>query len=93
MTTFLDSSALVKRYVNEPDSDYAAALIDADDVLVSSWLTVVEVRRTVARMLSGSDLSRAKDLITEDLDKIALVSPDASTWQTAADIAESLGVR
>lgn len=93
MTTFLDSSALVKRYVNEPDSDYAAALIDADDVLVSSWLTVVEVRRTVARILSGSDLSRAKELITEDFDKIALVSPDASIWQTAADIAEALGVR
>jgi predicted nucleic acid-binding protein len=93
VTTFLDSSALVKRYVNEPDSDYAAALIDADDVLVSSWLTVVEVRRTVARVLSGSDLSRAKELIEDDFDKIALVSPDASTWQTAADIAESLGVR
>ena len=83
----------MKRYVNEPDSDYAAALIDADDVLVSSWLTVVEVRRTVARILSGSDLSRAKELIAEDFDKIALVSPDASTWQTAADIAEALGVR
>ena len=93
MTTFLDSSALVKRYVNEPDSDYAAALIDADDVLVSSWLTVVEVRRTVARILSGNDLSRAKELIAEDFDKIALVSPDASSWQTAADIAEALGVR
>lgn len=93
MTTFLDSSALVKRYVNEPDSDYAAALIDADDVLVSSWLTVVEVRRTVARILSGSDLTRAKELIAEDFDKIALVSPDASTWQSAADIAEALGVR
>lgn len=93
MTTFLDSSALVKRYINEPDSDYAAALIDADDVLVSSWLTVVEVRRTVARILSGSDLSRAKELITEDFDKIALVSPDPSIWQTAADIAEALGVR
>ena len=93
MTTFLDSSALVKRYVNEPDSDYAAALIDADDVLVSSWLTVVEVRRTVARILGGNDLSRANELIAEDFDKIALVSPDASTWQTAADIAEALGVR
>ena len=93
MTSFLDSSALVKRYVNEPDSDYAAALIDADEVLVSSWLTVVEVRRTVARILSGSDLSRAKELIAEDFDKIALVSPDTSTWQTAADIAEALGVR
>lgn len=93
MTTFLDSSALVKRYVNEPDSDYAAALIDADDVLVSSWLTAVDVRRTVARILSGSDLSRAKELLEEDFDKIALVSPDASIWQTAADIAEALGVR
>ena len=29
----------------------------------------------------------------DDFDKIALASPDASTWQTAADIAESLGVR
>ena len=68
MTTFLDSSALVKRYVDEPDSDYAVSLIQADDVLVSSWLTVVEVRRTVARMLTSADLSRAKELIAEDFD-------------------------
>ena len=51
MTTFLDSSALVKRYIDEPDSDYAVSLIEADDVLVSSWLTVVEVHRAIMRIM------------------------------------------
>jgi predicted nucleic acid-binding protein len=30
MTTYVDSSALLKRYVKEPDSEYATSLVDAD---------------------------------------------------------------
>ena len=58
MTIFLNSSTLVKRHIDEPDSDYAVSLIEADDVLVSSWLTVVEVRRTVVRIMLDLDAHR-----------------------------------
>jgi len=41
VTTYVGSRALFKRYVEEPDSDYAETLIRSDNVLVTSWLTVV----------------------------------------------------
>ena len=59
MTTYVDSSALIKRYVNEPDSEYAISLIDADEVLATSWLTVVEIRRSLSKLLQGSDLAKS----------------------------------
>ena len=46
MTSYIDSSALLKRYVAEPDSAVAAELLDADPVLITSWVTAVEVRLT-----------------------------------------------
>ena len=93
MTTFVDSSALVKRYVKEDDAQFAVSLIDADEVIVTSWLSLVEVRKAISRLLIGSDLTLARNAIIEDFDKIALISLDAITWHTAADIADALGVR
>ena len=93
MTTYVDPSALLKRYVKEPDSEYATSLIDADDVLATSWLTVVEVRRSLAKLLSGADLGRANEVVHEDIDKMALVLPDTTTWLAAAEIGAALNVR
>ena len=59
MTTYVDSSALLKRYVSEPDSEFASSLIDADEVLATSWLTVVEVRRALSQLLHGNELTSA----------------------------------
>jgi predicted nucleic acid-binding protein len=93
MTTYVDSSALLKRYIQEADSEYATALIDADEVLATSWLTVVEVRRSLAKLLSGTDLGRANEVAHEDIDKMALVLPDSTTWLAAAEIGAALNVR
>lgn len=93
MTTYVDSSALLKRYVNEFDSDMANDLLASDDVLVTSWITMVEVRRNLARMLRGKALDAARRHFTKDLDAIALVSVDETTCHLAVGIAEDLGVR
>jgi predicted nucleic acid-binding protein len=93
MTTYVDSSALLKRYIQEADSEYATALIDADEVLATSWLTVVEVRRSLAKLLSGTDLGRANEVAHEDIDKMALVLPDSTTWLATAEIGAALNVR
>lgn len=93
MTTYVDSSALLKRYIEEPDSDIAIALLRSDEVLVSSWITMVEVRRNLARLLSGSKLEAARKLLMTDLDSFALVGVDEKTCAMAATIAEDLGVR
>ena len=76
MTSYVDSSALVKRYVKESDSSFAVSLIDTDKVIVTSWLSFVEVRKVITRALNTSDLTLAKRVLVEDLDKMALISPD-----------------
>ena len=93
MTTYVDSSALIKLYVDEADSDDAQRLLDADPVLVTAWVTLVEVRRNIARLLSGSALTRARESCERDFDAMALVNLDERGWRRAADIAETLGVR
>lgn len=93
MTTYVDTSALLKLYVDEVDSDQAQALLNADPVLVTSWLTLVEVRRNLARLLSGPSLTRAREACERDLDRFALISLDERGWRVAADIGETLMVR
>lgn len=88
MTLYVDTSALVKRYVKEHDSEVAEQLIASDPVLVTSRLTEVELRRTITRLLHGKELLRARRLAQADLDAFALVSLDASTCNEAARIAE-----
>ena len=93
MTTYVDTSALLKLYIDEPDSDLARSLITADPVLVTSWVTVVEVRRNLARGLDGNALARARAAAENDFDAMALVNADEVAWRAAADIGEVLGVR
>ncbi len=88
MTTYVDSSALLKRYVDEHDSEAAVAWMAVDPVLVTSRLTEVEVRRNLSRLLEGSALLAARRQLSVDLDAFALVQLDAATCGEAARIAE-----
>lgn len=93
MTTYVDSSALLKRYVAEPDSDLADRLLTADPVLVTSWVTLVEVRRNLARLVAPADLADARRQFERDLDEFALVAVDQVVCEAAAEIGEQLGAR
>ena len=93
MTTYVDSSALLKNYFAEPDSSLAERLLNSDAVLVTSWVTFVEVRRNLARVLRGTELREAKDQFAADMESMALVAVDESVCRAAAQIGEQLGVR
>ena len=93
MTTYVDSSALLKRYVAEPDSDVADRLLGSDPVLVTSWITLVEVRRNLARLVQPAALADLRRQCQVDLDEFALVSVDQVVCEAAAEIGEQLGVR
>ncbi len=70
MVAYVDTSALLKRYVKEPDSSVAVELLDSDPVLASSWITAVELRRNLARLLNGEEpriVRRIVGLLTDDL--------------------------
>ncbi len=93
MTLYVDSSALLKRYVDEPDSDAAEALLGSDPVLVTGRHTVVEVRRNLARRVSPEDLPGQRAAVARDLEALTIVELDATTCERAAAIAELLEVR
>jgi len=88
VTLYVDSSALLKRYIDEHDSDAAVNLMATDPVLVTSRLTEVEVRRNLARLLAGAELTASRRQLAVDLDAFALVSLDTTTCNEAARIAE-----
>ena len=88
MTLYVDSSALLKRYVAEHDSEVAEQLMAIDPVLVTSRITEVEVRRNLVRLLDPEDAAVAKRQFLEDLNVFALVGMDAVTCNQAARIAE-----
>ena len=48
VSLYVDSSALLKRYVDEPDSDACDAILHSDSALATGRHTVVEVRRNLA---------------------------------------------
>lgn len=85
---YVDTSAMLKRYVAERDSQTAMALMASDPVLITSRLTEVEVRRNLARLLDAAEAERAKRQFLQDLDAFALVSVDHVTCNAAAALAE-----
>ncbi|MDE0269430.1 MAG: type II toxin-antitoxin system VapC family toxin [Acidimicrobiaceae bacterium] len=88
MTMYVDTSALMKRYISERDSVVAEHFLAADPVLITSRLTEVELRRNLARLLDGDELLIARRQLEDDLNAFALVGLDASTCAEAARIAE-----
>ncbi|MCU0261615.1 MAG: type II toxin-antitoxin system VapC family toxin [Ilumatobacteraceae bacterium] len=90
---YVDSSALLKAYVDEVDSATAVTYLNSDPVVVTSWVTVAEVRRNLARLLEGAARSKALAAFEADLDAFALVSAGERVCRAAATIGEVLGVR
>lgn len=93
MTLYADTSALLKRYVDEVDSGLAVELLGSDPALVTGRHAVVEVRRNLARLLSGTALTESRKAFATDLDAFSIVELDAATCELAAAIAEQTGVR
>jgi uncharacterized protein len=88
VTLYVDSSALLKRYVDEHDSSAAVELMGTDPVLVTSRLTEVEVRRNLARLLGAPPADAARRQLAVDLDAFALMSIDGVICNDASRIAE-----
>jgi predicted nucleic acid-binding protein len=68
-------------------------LLRADSSLLTARHTIVEVRRNLARLLSGNDLAAARTAFAQDLRSFSIIELDEATCDSAAMIAESTGVR
>jgi uncharacterized protein len=93
VSLYVDSSALLKRYVEEPDSETAEALLRSDPSLVTGRHTIVEVRRNLARLLGEREATAARSAFMQDVGVLSLVEMDEVTCEMAAGIAELTGVR
>jgi predicted nucleic acid-binding protein len=93
VSLYVDSSAVLKRYVDEPDSELAASFLEGEPSPLTARHTVVEVRRNLARLLSGRELAAARAAFARDLEALSIVELDAVTCDGAAAIAEVTGVR
>ncbi len=93
MALYVDTSALLKRYIEEPDSDAADGYLMADPSWFSGRHSYVEVRRNLARALGGGELARSRAAFEEDWRRITVIELDEVTCRLAADISEQAGLR
>ncbi len=93
MTLYVDSSAILKRYLPEHDSALAHDLMTSDSVLATSRISEIEVRRNLAVQLEGTHHIEAKAQFLVDLDNFALMAMDAVLCSSAAHVAERTGIK
>lgn len=93
MTLYIDASALLKLYFDEPDSAGAEEILTADPEWVTARHTAVEVRRNLARELRGPVLQAARRQFNRDWRGVAVVELTDEVCKAAAEIAEVTGAR
>jgi predicted nucleic acid-binding protein len=81
---YLDSSALVKLVVREPESDTLRAWTALHPAAVTSAIAVTEVRRAIGRLTPRQGLSDRARLV---LDGVALLGVDQDILEKAASLA------
>ena len=85
---YVESSALMKLYRPERDSEFTLQAITSEPVLVTSYLAEIEVRRNFVRHFDGEELAQVRRQLQLDLDEFALMGLDANVCADAASIAE-----
>jgi predicted nucleic acid-binding protein len=90
---YVDTSALLKRYVDEPDSELCERLLLSDPTWLTGRHTSVEVRRNLARLLEGDALAAAREEFAADWRRLHVIELDELTCEIAADVAEATGAR
>ena len=98
---YVESSALVKAFLNEPESDAFRAAVSAHRGASSSELAVVEVSRAVARVEDDEGLARARvtflsftllPIERTILDRAARLSPSELRSLDAIHVATALEI-
>ena len=93
MTIYVDSSAYLKRYLAEPDSEVNERMMLADPDWVTARHSSVEIRRTLARSLRGTALTTARENFGRDWALTKVIELNEVVCETAALIAEASGLR
>lgn len=93
MTLYVDSSALIKRYVAEDDSDAAESVLLADVEWVTGRHTFVEVLLALARRLAEAEHSTAAAAFERDWGRTLVVALDDVVCRRAAELGTATRAR
>jgi predicted nucleic acid-binding protein len=93
VTLYVDSSAYLKLFINEADSEDAQTVLNQDGDWVAARHTAIEVRRVLARYLGGSELDHARESFARAWSRTTIRELDERTCEAAALIAEETSVR
>ena len=98
MNVFLDSSALAKRYVQEPGSDRVEEILFGASSLGVSMICLSEVisalcRRRRERRLSQQQYLRAKQALFQDLEDSSLIGVTEAVVAHAVELLERWPLR
>lgn len=93
MSLYVHTSALLKRYISEDESDACERILLGDPSWITARHTWVEVVRNLARLLAGSDRTRMKKTFAADWLRFHVIELDDTTCRRAGEMAETLQVR
>jgi len=89
---YVDSSALLKIYLDEPETDVAEEVLTGNR-WVTGRHTLVEVRRNLQRALGDRELDTARSRFARDWEEIDAVDLGEAASELAAEMSERTGVR
>jgi predicted nucleic acid-binding protein len=93
VTLYTDSSALIKRYVAEDDSDAAESVLLADAEWVTGRHTFVEVLLAIHRRLGDAERTVASEAFERDWQRTHVVALDEAVCRRAAELGIATGAR
>ena len=98
MTLYLDTSSIVKLYVNEAGSAVVEDLVAAADIVATSVVAYAEMRAALARLrrdrlLSPASFGIAKRRFERDWPSYLAIDVTDATSRTAGQLAEQYGLR
>jgi uncharacterized protein len=98
MILYLDTSALMKLYVEEPGTEAVRRAAEEAEALATHTIAYPQIRSAFARLhreerFSDDDLSRVKAFFVEDWPRFVRVQADEPLLRRAGDLAELLALR
>lgn len=88
MSVYVDASALLRRYLDEPGREMYEGVLRDDPVWVTGQHSLVEVRRNLALQLGPRSLTVARKAFDADWKTMIVVELDEQRCTRAAELAE-----
>jgi len=98
MIAYLDTSSLVKLYVEEDESSKVDALVESSEVTATSLVAYAEARAVFARRFrekafTTDEYNRLKEFFDEDWSRYLILSVTEDMIRLAGDLAEKHALR